>query len=116
MILWFQKILAVWPISFCLAMERLSVDFPAKFPRFPCIETEDMEPKEVKRRQKLCSRALRHLQRAHEKLMALRAQGMELPPSKQYQFLEDHPELSGLPREMLELHMIYVLLPSGNLT
>ena len=75
-----------------------------------------MEPKEVKRRQKLCSRALRHLQRAHEKLMALRAQGMELPPSKQYQFLEDHPELSGLPREMLELHMIYVLLPSGNLT
>lgn len=68
----------------------------------------------MKRRQKLCSRALRHLQRAHEKLMALRAQGMELPPSKQYQFLEDHPELSGLPRELPDgtRPVNYLWLPS----
>lgn len=42
-----------------------------------------MPPKEVARRQKLCSRAMRHLQYAHDKLMALRDQGLALPPEKQ---------------------------------
>ena len=51
--------------------------------RFPCIETDEMPPKEVARRQKLCSRAMRHLQYAHDKLMALRDQGLALPPEKQ---------------------------------
>eukprot|EP00930_Biecheleria_cincta_P041719 TRINITY_DN28649_c0_g1_i1.p1 TRINITY_DN28649_c0_g1~~TRINITY_DN28649_c0_g1_i1.p1 ORF type:complete len:404 (-),score=89.00 TRINITY_DN28649_c0_g1_i1:146-1294(-) len=69
---------------------------------FPCIETDDMESKEVTRRQKLCSRAARHLQLAHDKLLAVHAQGMQLPPSKQYDFLEQHPELTSLPKETSE--------------
>ena len=69
---------------------------------FPCLETDDMDTKEAARRQKLCSRAARHLQHAHEKLLALRAKGLELPPSKQYDFLEEHPELAGLPAENAE--------------
>ena len=69
---------------------------------FPCLETDDMEGKEFARRQKLCSRAARHLQHAQEKLLALRAEGLQLPPSKQYAFLEEHPELAGLPPETPE--------------
>ena len=69
---------------------------------FPCLETDDMEAKEVARRHRLCSRAARHLQHAHDKLMTLRREGLELPPSKQYTFLEEHPELAGLPAETPE--------------
>ena len=69
---------------------------------FPCLETDDMDAKEATRRQKLCSRAARHLEHAHEKLMTLRAKGLELPESKQYEFLEEHPELAGLPAETAE--------------
>lgn len=75
---------------------------------FPCLETEEMAPKEAARRLKLCSRAARHLKQAHEslgwpskaskrlakslrKLLALRDRGLELAPEKQYAFLEEHP-------------------------
>eukprot|EP00913_Durusdinium_trenchii_P031421 g29416.t1 len=66
---------------------------------FPCVETEDMDVQELRRREKLCSRAMRHLQLAHDKLMAVRDEGLALAPSEQYAFLEKHPELAGLPKE-----------------
>jgi len=67
---------------------------------FPCIETDDMDAKEMSRRQKLCSRAARHLQSAHEKLLSVHAKGLEMPPSKQYAYLEEHPELTALAKEI----------------
>mmetsp|Transcript_69989 Transcript_69989/g.193590 ORF Transcript_69989/g.193590 Transcript_69989/m.193590 type:complete len:371 (+) Transcript_69989:56-1168(+) len=65
---------------------------------FPCIETDDMDASEFSRRQRLCSRAQRHLQLAHEKLLKVHAEGLQLPPSRQLAFLEEHPELATLPR------------------
>mmetsp|Transcript_117027 Transcript_117027/g.377651 ORF Transcript_117027/g.377651 Transcript_117027/m.377651 type:complete len:191 (+) Transcript_117027:1592-2164(+) len=56
-----------------------------------------MEAAELRRRQKLCSRARRHIQLAHEKLLAVHAEGLALPPSRQLAFLEEHPELTTLP-------------------
>ena len=46
--------------------------------------------------------------------MTLRAEGLELPPDQQYQFLEDHPELSSLPRELPDgtRPVNYLWLPS----
>lgn len=68
------------------------------FTVFPCIETDDMDAKELARRQKLCSRAHRHLQHAQEKLLAVYEEGMQLDPDEQYAFLERHPELTGMPK------------------
>lgn len=65
---------------------------------FPCIETDDMDAKEVSRRHRLCTRALRHVQHVHDKLLRTHAEGLELPPEKQLAFLEEHPELIALPK------------------
>jgi len=70
------------------------------FTVFPCIETEDMDQKEAARRSRLCSRAQRHVQHVHDKLLRTRAEGLELPPEKQLAFLEQHPELIALPKEV----------------
>lgn len=63
---------------------------------FPCVETDDMPVAEVKRRFKMCSRAMRHVRLAHEKLLQVHAEGLSLPPSKQLAFLEANPELAIL--------------------
>ncbi|CAK0797482.1 unnamed protein product [Prorocentrum cordatum] len=67
---------------------------------FPCVETPDMEAKEAARREKMCSRAFRHLKLAHEKLLSIHGEGMALPPTEQYQFLSAHPELTQLPKAL----------------
>lgn len=73
-------------------------DVDSGFTVFPCIETEDMDAKEVSRRHKLCSKAHRHVKLAQEKLLEVHAEGLQLPPSKQFDFLQEHPELTTLPR------------------
>jgi len=67
------------------------------FTVFPCVETDDMTSKEVSRRERLCSRARRHLQLAHDQLEKIHAEGLSIAESKQYAFLEAHPELHSLP-------------------
>lgn len=69
------------------------------FTVFPCIETEDMDQKEAARRHRLCSRAQRHVQHVHDKLLRTHAEGLELPPEKQLAFLEEHPELVTLQKQ-----------------
>eukprot|EP00747_Dinoflagellata_sp_TGD_P142757 gnl/TRDRNA2_/TRDRNA2_176287_c0_seq1.p1 gnl/TRDRNA2_/TRDRNA2_176287_c0~~gnl/TRDRNA2_/TRDRNA2_176287_c0_seq1.p1 ORF type:complete len:317 (+),score=66.43 gnl/TRDRNA2_/TRDRNA2_176287_c0_seq1:292-1242(+) len=69
------------------------------FTVFPCIETDDMDSKEVARRHKLCSRARRHVQHAHDRLLQTRDEGLLLPDDKQLAFFEAHPELAALPKE-----------------
>jgi len=67
------------------------------FTVFPCIETDDIEPKEAARREKMCSRAHRYVKLAHDRLLKIHAEGMALHPDKQLKFLQDHPELTSLP-------------------
>merc|ERR1711879_951772 len=69
------------------------------FTVFPCVETDDMDAKEAKRRRKLCSRAGRHTQLAHDALMRIRDRGLSLAPEKQFEFLRDNPALGALAGE-----------------
>lgn len=68
------------------------------FTVFPCIETDDMEAEEAARRHRICSKAQRHIQLAHERLLELRDEGLRLAPSQQLSFLSEHPELASLPK------------------
>lgn len=85
-----------------------------------------MPPKEVARRQKLCSRAMRHLQYAHDKLMALRDQGLALPPEKQqlgkFGVFSEHSASHTFkfkvtsflpPKKLVSLDVVVFLFPSG---
>lgn len=69
------------------------------FTVFPCIETDDLEAKEVRRRQRLCERAARHVRLAHDMLLRICEGGLGLSPEGQYTYFEKHPELAALPRE-----------------
>merc|ERR1719203_530636 len=57
-----------------------------------------MESAEAARRLKLCSRAHRHIQLANDRLVQVHQEGLKLPPSQQFAFLEEHPELTALPK------------------
>eukprot|EP00928_Gymnodinium_smaydae_P051508 TRINITY_DN3506_c0_g1_i1.p1 TRINITY_DN3506_c0_g1~~TRINITY_DN3506_c0_g1_i1.p1 ORF type:complete len:423 (+),score=100.66 TRINITY_DN3506_c0_g1_i1:93-1271(+) len=69
------------------------------FTVFPCLETEDLDDRELKRRQRLCSRAQRHVQQAHDELLRIRDRGLLLHPDKQLDFLKENPALAALPKE-----------------
>eukprot|EP00927_Polykrikos_kofoidii_P073713 TRINITY_DN69730_c0_g1_i1.p1 TRINITY_DN69730_c0_g1~~TRINITY_DN69730_c0_g1_i1.p1 ORF type:complete len:387 (-),score=56.45 TRINITY_DN69730_c0_g1_i1:74-1234(-) len=69
------------------------------FTVFPCLETDDMEAREVSRRAKLCSRAFRHLKLAQDTLLRTRDNGLLLAPDQQFNFLKQHPELAALAPE-----------------
>merc|ERR1712113_644251 len=45
----------------------------------------------------MCSMAYQHIGMVHDKLMKVLAAGEELPPSKQFEYLQANPELTALP-------------------